>query len=569
MKKREKRFRAVLAAILACFLSAVLFASAVAVMPAAPVQAVTAPDGEKETNGNLVYGIEIVDDVPVHFYGDTEDMTEASEITVTCLDEWKDKIRYQWMYEDYDTATEREVYVSIEGETASSFKPSLDLLEKRGMRWFICRVTVEGDSEFFVDSDIVYYRKLNDSIDLTKTEYDDSIKADTSYATFIRKVQASADAKALYISGELAENVWEMTILDAKGRYFTYNRDEDLTEFDLETEGNFFYVYVIYMAEPPERIGISTIEERSEFVRKPFQLYAYADNMDGYTSFQPGEVFDISKMNVMLFYNDGTFETRGASDLSWDAGQIMHYGENRVTITDKETGLSITATIRINYMPQWKEKPAETFYAGEVQKASVQMPEIEGEEPLCCLWLIRNSQGDWAAEIEDDTETEIIIPQDLTSGRYQLFCFYYTKSEGFQDYKFLSTEFRVRASGDATAPTETPSVTEKPTPSAAPSASPAPGSKNPGKVTVSLKKHKKAVTIKIKRSAASSGCQIMYADNKAFTKKKHTLSTKKTSYKVKGLKKNQKIYIRVRAYCKAGKKKQYGKWSRVLNYKAS
>ncbi len=562
MKKREKRFRTVLAGVL----SAVLVTSAAAVMPHTPARALTVPEQEEETGSNNAYGIEIESDVPTHFYGDTEDATEIAEITVICPDEWKEKIRYQWMYEDYDAAG-NEIYINIEGATESSFRPALDLLEKQGRRWFVCRVTVEGDSDFFEDSEIVYYRKLNDCIDLTKTEYDDTIDISTSYMTYVRKVQASAEAKALHISGELAENVWEITIMDARGRYFTFNRDVGLTKFDLETEGNYFYVFVYYMSERPKSIGISAIEERSEFVKKPFQLYAEATNGD--STFQPGDAFDISKMYVLLFYNDGTYEQRDASALSWEAGQVMHYGENRVKITDKETGFSITTTITISYMPQWKEKPAEDFYAGELQRASVQLPEVEGEEPLCCLWLIRNSQGEWAAEIEDDTETEIIIPKNLSSGRYQLFCFYYTKTEGFQEYKYLQTEFRVRASGATPAPSQTPSVTETPAPSAAPSASPAPAQKKPGTVVVSLKKHKKSVTVKIKRSKASSGCQIMYADNKTFTKRKKTISTKKTSYKIKGLKKKQKIYIRVRAYQVEKKKKQYGKWSKVFCFKAS
>lgn len=564
MKKMGKRFRAVLAGVL----SAVLVTSVAAVMPAAPVRALTASGQEEGAVSRNAYGIEIESVVPTHFYGDTEDATETAEITVICPDEWKEKIRYQWMYEDYDDMTGNETYINIEGATERSFRPTLDLLEKQERRWFVCRVTVEGDSDFFEDSEIVYYRKLNDCIDLTKTVYDDTIDISTSYMTYVRKVQASADAKALHISGELAENVWEITIMDARGRYFTFNRDVGLTKFDLETEGNYFYVFVYYMSELPKSIGIATIEERPEFVKKPFQLYAEATNGD--STFQPGDAFDISKMYVLLFYNDGTYEQRDASALSWEADQVIHYGENKVKITDKETGLSITTTIKVSYMPQWKEKPAETFYAGEIQRASVQMPEVEGEEPLCCLWLIRDSQGEWAAEIEDDTETEIIIPQDLSSGRYQLFCFYYTKTEGFQEYNYLQTEFRVRASasGVTPAPSQTPSVSEKPAPSAVPSASPAPKQKKPGTVMVSLKKHKKAVTVKIKRSKTSSGCQIMYADNKAFTKKKNTVSTKKTSYKIKGLKKNQKIYIRVRAYREEKKKKQYGKWSKVLYYKA-
>lgn len=562
MKKQEKIFQAALAG----FLSIVLLASA-AVMPDTPAHALSVPGEEEEEEFANAYGIQLENDVRPHFFGDTEEMTDIAEITVTCPEEWKDKIRYQWMYEDYING--RDDYVNIEGETKNTFQPSLDLLVKQEQRWFVCRVTVEGDSEFFMDSSFVYYRKINDSIDLTKTEYDDTIQTDTFDMVFTRRVQASADAKALHISGELAENVWELVIIDSKSRQFLFSREIGSAEFDLEIEGNYFYMYAYYMSEIPKNIGVTTIEERPEFVKKPFQIYAGV--LDGDSSFQPGEVFDISKVSVALFYNDGMYELKDASDLSWEAGQVMHYGLNPVSITDKESGFTTILTIRINYMPQWIEKPAETFYAGEIQRASVKMPEAEGEEPLCCLWLIRNSQGDWAAEIEDDSEPEVVIPQDLPSGKYQLYCFYFTKTEGFQEYDYLYTEFRVRASAQAPTPvpSESPSVTGKPTPSAVPSASPAPDQKQkkPGKVTVSLKKQKKAVTVKIKRSAASSGCQIMYADNKAFTKGKNTVSTQKTSYKIKGLKKKQKIFIRVRAYRKESKKKTYGTWSKVFTCK--
>ena len=60
----------------------------------------------------------------------------------------------------------------------------------------------------------------------------------------------------------------------------------------------------------------------------------------------------------------------------------------------------------------------------------------------------------------------------------------------------------------------------------------------------------------------AKGYQLQYALSKKFKKKK-SIQTKKTKYIIKKLKKKKTYYIRVRAYKMDGKKKVYGKWSKV------
>ena len=60
--------------------------------------------------------------------------------------------------------------------------------------------------------------------------------------------------------------------------------------------------------------------------------------------------------------------------------------------------------------------------------------------------------------------------------------------------------------------------------------------------------------------------QLQYALSKKFKKKK-SIQTKKTKYIIKKLKKKKTYYIRVRAYKMDGKKKVYGKWSKVKKIK--
>ena len=67
-------------------------------------------------------------------------------------------------------------------------------------------------------------------------------------------------------------------------------------------------------------------------------------------------------------------------------------------------------------------------------------------------------------------------------------------------------------------------------------------------------------------ASGAKGYQLQYAADKKFKKKKSRL-TKKKKYTVKKLKKKKTYYFRVRAYKLDGKKKVYGKWSKVKKLK--
>ena len=73
------------------------------------------------------------------------------------------------------------------------------------------------------------------------------------------------------------------------------------------------------------------------------------------------------------------------------------------------------------------------------------------------------------------------------------------------------------------------------------------------------------VRLSFKKSQKVKGYQIAYATNKKFKNQK-TKSTTKTSLTIKNLQKKT-YYFRVRAYTLNGKKKLYGKWSKVKKVK--
>lgn len=548
--KKFKIFRKILALVL---IGALLIPAAVSALPVKAEEAGVPGENSGET-GNR-YGIEIESVTEYGYYNKADGEVDTSRIVVTCPDEWKDKIRYQWRREILTPMGYYDM-IDVEGETDSSFCPSLEMLKESS--WFMCQVTVEGDNNFFLESDYVFYRKLDDCIDLTTTAYDDKIDADTS-GVFTRKIQGSADTKSLHIRWEPVNRDSSISITDSMGRSFYNHDDEDSLEVDLE--GNFCYISIYYNRQIPSAIGITEIKERDTFTKKPFRFEVGISSAED--TFHAGEVLDKTDLYAGLYFNDGTYEVVPADSFTFDTSQVLHYGENQFVIKDTKTGLSNTVIIRIRYSPEWKETPAGSFTAGEIQKASVQAP--EGEEPLCFLWMLKDLHGELAMEIEDDTESEIILPQNILPGQYQLYCYYYTKKEGFREYDYIVTEFRVKASAQtpSPAPSKTPTVTQAPAPSASPL--PTPKQKEPGKASASLMKKKNTVTVKIKRKASADGCQIVYAKNKALTKGKVSVSTKKLSYKIRGLKKRQKIYVRVRAYCLAGKKKRYGKWSSIVS----
>lgn len=85
----------------------------------------------------------------------------------------------------------------------------------------------------------------------------------------------------------------------------------------------------------------------------------------------------------------------------------------------------------------------------------------------------------------------------------------------------------------------------------------------PKKQSISLiNKIKKQLTIKWKKNTKASGYQVVYSTNKKFTGKKTVRKAKTTtSYKVKGLKKGKKYYVKVRSYKTVNGKRIYGAYS--------
>ncbi len=92
--------------------------------------------------------------------------------------------------------------------------------------------------------------------------------------------------------------------------------------------------------------------------------------------------------------------------------------------------------------------------------------------------------------------------------------------------------------------------------------------KAPSKVKLTSAKNGKGkkINVKWKKVTGAKGYQLQYALNKKFKKKK-SIQTKKTKYTIKKLKKKKTYYIRVRAYKMNGRKKVYGKWSKVKKVK--
>lgn len=72
----------------------------------------------------------------------------------------------------------------------------------------------------------------------------------------------------------------------------------------------------------------------------------------------------------------------------------------------------------------------------------------------------------------------------------------------------------------------------------------------------------KKISLSWKKVKDAKGYEIMYANNNKWKGKK-SISTKKTTYTLKNLKKKKTYHIRVRAYKMDGNKKVYGSWSKV------
>ncbi|MCI9537841.1 MAG: hypothetical protein HFG35_06075 [Eubacterium sp.] len=123
-----------------------------------------------------------------------------------------------------------------------------------------------------------------------------------------------------------------------------------------------------------------------------------------------------------------------------------------------------------------------------------------------------------------------------------------------------------------------PIVTEPPVTTQTPVITPEPGSKTePGTDTIKVAKVKglsvksiKGTKAKVKWSKVkgAAGYEIRYSTDKKLKKKVKKITTSKTTYTVKKLKKGKTCYFKVRAYKKGAKgKKIYGSFSSVKKMK--
>lgn len=125
--------------------------------------------------------------------------------------------------------------------------------------------------------------------------------------------------------------------------------------------------------------------------------------------------------------------------------------------------------------------------------------------------------------------------------------------------------------------TPVPVPTPKPTKVPVSTATPTPQSQTPKKVVkkiaapskpqkVKVKNNKKkTVTVTWSKVSGAKGYRVQYAYSAPFSKKTKTVSTNK--FVAKKLKKKKTYSFRVRAYKMNGKKKLYGKWSKVVRVK--
>ena len=125
--------------------------------------------------------------------------------------------------------------------------------------------------------------------------------------------------------------------------------------------------------------------------------------------------------------------------------------------------------------------------------------------------------------------------------------------------------------------TPKPAPTSKPTKVPAPTATPTPQSQTPKKVVKKVAAPSKPTKVKVKNNkkktatvtwskvSGAKGYRVQYAYSAPFSKKTKTVSTNK--FVAKKLKKKKTYSFRVRAYKMNGKKKLYGKWSKVVRIK--
>ena len=77
---------------------------------------------------------------------------------------------------------------------------------------------------------------------------------------------------------------------------------------------------------------------------------------------------------------------------------------------------------------------------------------------------------------------------------------------------------------------------------------------------------KRQAKVSWKKVSGAQGYQICYSTSKKFKNKKQLL-TKNNKVTLKKLKSGKTYFVKVRAYTLDGKKKVYGKWSKVVNKK--
>jgi hypothetical protein len=85
-----------------------------------------------------------------------------------------------------------------------------------------------------------------------------------------------------------------------------------------------------------------------------------------------------------------------------------------------------------------------------------------------------------------------------------------------------------------------------------------------------INKKKTSFTLTWKKLKNVKGYKIVLATDKKFKKQKRTLTAAASRKKIKGLKKNKKYFVRVRAYrINENGKKIYGAWSKTFVYKTN
>lgn len=375
--------------------------------------------------------IEEITATPGNIYYDDE--PKETTVQITCRDEVRARLRYQWCYYEAFDEEEGEVRVELEGQDKPSFTPTREMLKKS--RSFMCRVTVEGDNTY-ENSVSVWYYKADDVFDLTEREYDDQIPESLGEDRYdcIQHIKGAETTKGMHIQLDKSFDGW---IIDAEGHYFYIYRDDNKTE--LEIKGNEFYVYSYLYNR--EELGIVSIEEQDTFTLKVIELEIF-QSPDKYF-YQPGERLDLTGLTVCRNYNDGTKEMVPESELAWDKNKVMTLSDYFVEVTDTVSGLTKSIYLYVEYDlgVSMTVRPKEIFLSEEVQHAAVEAENTSDE--IKYLWVLYNDRNEVAAELEDDTETAVTLPTDLPPGRYYLQCYYYTEQTGFQTQLRVSSSFYV------------------------------------------------------------------------------------------------------------------------------